>query len=55
MKPLKIKISAFGPYKNCIDIDFEKLGESGIFLITGDTGQEKQQYLIQYLLHYLEK
>ena len=25
MKPLKIKISAFGPYKNCIDIDFEKL------------------------------
>ena len=22
MKPLKIKISAFGPYKNCIDIDF---------------------------------
>lgn len=41
MKPLKIKISAFGPYKNCIDIDFEKLGESGIFLITGDTGAGK--------------
>lgn len=41
MKPLKIKISAFGPYKNCIDIDFEKLVESGIFLITGDTGAGK--------------
>lgn len=41
MKPLKIKISALGPYKNCIDIDFEKLGESGIFLITGDTGAGK--------------
>lgn len=41
MKPLKIKISAFGPYKNCIDIDFEMLGESGIFLITGDTGAGK--------------
>lgn len=41
MKPLKIKISAFGPYKNCIDIDFEKLGKSGIFLITGDTGAGK--------------
>ena len=42
MKPLKIKISAFGPYKNCIDIDFEMLGESGIFLITGDTGAGKK-------------
>ena len=31
MKPLKIKISAFGPYKNCIDIDFEKLGEVEYF------------------------
>ncbi len=41
MKPIKIKISAFGPYKNEIEIDFTKLGENGIFLITGDTGAGK--------------
>lgn len=41
MKPINIKISAFGPYKNEIDIDFTKLGENGLFLITGDTGAGK--------------
>ncbi len=41
MKPLNLKISAFGPYKNEIEIDFKKLGNSGIFLITGDTGAGK--------------
>ncbi len=41
MKPLSIKISAFGPYKDYVDIDFSKIGESGIFLITGDTGAGK--------------
>ncbi len=38
MKPISLEISAFGPYKNKEEIDFTKLGESGIFLITGDTG-----------------
>ena len=41
MKPLNLKLSAFGPYKNEIDINFKKLGNSGIFLITGDTGAGK--------------
>ena len=41
MKPLSIEISAFGPYKDCIKIDFRKIGENGIFLITGDTGAGK--------------
>ena len=41
MKPIKLKISAFGPYKNEVDIDFNKLGNNGIFLITGDTGAGK--------------
>ena len=41
MKPKNIKISAFGPYKNEIEIDFTKLGDNGIFLITGDTGSGK--------------
>ena len=41
MKPINITISAFGPYKDEISIDFTKLGENGIFLITGDTGAGK--------------
>ncbi|MBP3597294.1 MAG: AAA family ATPase [Clostridia bacterium] len=41
MKPLKLIVSAFGPYKNEVEIDFSKIGENGIFLITGDTGSGK--------------
>ncbi|MEE0127135.1 MAG: SMC family ATPase [Clostridia bacterium] len=41
MKPINLKISAFGPYKDEVNIDFTKLGENGIFLITGDTGAGK--------------
>ena len=41
MKPLKLVISAFGPYKDRVELDFSKLGESGVFLITGDTGSGK--------------
>ena len=41
MKPIKLIISAFGPYKDKVTIDFTKLGENGIFLITGDTGAGK--------------
>ena len=41
MRPLKLKLSAFGPYKGVTEIDMEKLGESGLYLITGDTGAGK--------------
>lgn len=40
MKPLYMKISAFGPYKGEEEVDFRSfLG--GVFLITGDTGSGK--------------
>ncbi len=41
MRPLKLKISAFGPYPDVTDIDFSRLGTGGIYLITGDTGAGK--------------
>ena len=40
MKPLYLKMQAFGPYAKCTEIDFSRLKE-GVFLITGDTGAGK--------------
>ena len=41
MRPIKLKISAFGPYAGITEFDFEKLGTGGLYLITGDTGAGK--------------
>ena len=41
MKPLKLVISAFGPYLDRTVIDFSDLGSSGLYLVTGDTGAGK--------------
>ena len=41
MKPLKLTMSAFGPYADEVVIDMTKLGEKGIYLVTGDTGAGK--------------
>ena len=41
MRPLLLKMTAFGPYASQAVIDFDKLGKSGIYLITGTTGAGK--------------
>ena len=41
MRPLNIKISAFGPYAGHTEIALDKLGDRGLYLITGDTGAGK--------------
>jgi exonuclease SbcC len=41
LKPVKLIMSAFGPYSGVTEIDFRKLGSSGLFLIFGDTGAGK--------------
>ncbi|MEF9951571.1 MAG: SMC family ATPase [Clostridium sp.] len=39
MKPLKLKMNAFGPYPKCEEIDFTKL--DSIYLVSGPTGAGK--------------
>lgn len=41
MRPIKLVISAFGPYADRVEIDMDRLGNKGMYLITGDTGAGK--------------
>src|SRR5690606_30653079 len=41
MKPILLKMTAFGPYKNEETIDFTKLEERKLFVISGTTGAGK--------------
>lgn len=41
MRPVYIRMSAFGPYAGIQELNMEELGAGGLYLITGDTGAGK--------------
>ncbi|MBO4897422.1 MAG: SMC family ATPase [Clostridia bacterium] len=41
MRPIKLIMTAFGPYADRTEINFDELGQRGLYLITGDTGAGK--------------
>src|SRR5690625_2267990 len=41
MKPIRLTMNAFGPYKDKETIDFEKLQDHQLFVISGPTGSGK--------------
>lgn len=41
MRPIHLKMNAFGPYRQSVHIDFTKFGHHSIFLINGPTGSGK--------------
>ena len=41
MRPIELELSAFGPYAGKAVVPMEKLGDKGLYLITGDTGAGK--------------
>lgn len=41
MRPIKLELQAFGPFKEKVIIDFNQFLDEGLFLITGPTGSGK--------------
>jgi len=48
VKPHRLTVTAFGPYADTVEIDFDALADEGLFLIHGETGAGKT-YLLDAL------
>lgn len=55
MKPLKLIMSAFGPFAEMTEIDFTKIGKCGVYLITGDTAQARLPFSTLFHLLFTER
>ncbi|GMA19635.1 SMC family ATPase [Arsenicicoccus piscis] len=45
MRLHRIRIEAFGPFPDVVELDFDELGEAGLFLVHGATGSGKTSLL----------
>lgn len=45
MRLHRLELSAFGPYRDEVDVDFDALADGGLFLLHGDTGVGKTSLL----------
>ena len=45
MRLHQLSITAFGPFVETVDVDFDELAAAGVFLLTGDTGAGKTSVL----------
>src|SRR4051812_50110641 len=45
MRPHRLRLTAFGPFADTVEIDLDALSGSGLFLLHGDTGAGKTTLL----------
>ncbi|MER2244251.1 AAA family ATPase, partial [Rhodococcus sp. (in: high G+C Gram-positive bacteria)] len=45
MRLHKLEVSCFGPFADTVEVDFDRLGADGLFLLHGDTGAGKTTIL----------
>jgi exonuclease SbcC len=45
MRPHRLELTAFGPFAEAVEVDFDRLGQGGLFLMHGETGAGKTTVL----------
>ena len=55
MRPIQLTMQAFGPYAQRTELDFARLKEQNIFVITGPTGAGKTTIFMPSAMHFTAK